>query len=444
MVIAVVDRGGRILAVFETPGAPATGVGNFGASVNARELAIALARTAGFFSNNQAPLSSRTVRFISGVHFPPGVTDAPVADLYGIENTNRGCFLSSDYLPGQSLARATLSDGTSPGLGIITGKATLDDSDPTAVNPGGVPLFKDGEAVGGVGVVSTSNEIAEFAAFSGAAAGFLPTSLPPPGVVIIGGIALPFVEQRTLPSGTAPGSNVGSYVIGPVGGGLPPEGYLVGPNAGTGGLTQNDVSTIVSQALATAEITRAVIRLPQGSRTRMTFAVSDLDGKVLALYRMPDGTVFSADVAVTKARNVIWFSGAGSADLPGVPAATAVTNRTIGFGAEPFYPPGIDGAAAGPFYNLFLSDVANPCTQGSQAANANQSGIVFFPGSLPLYKGDVLVGGLGVSGDGVDQDDYVTAAGAKGFEAAEAIRADQVVVDGVRLPYLKFPRNPTQ
>jgi uncharacterized protein GlcG (DUF336 family) len=176
----------------------------------------------------------------------------------------------------------------------------------------------------------------------------------------------------------------------------------------------------------------------------MTFAVSDLDGTVLGLYRMPDGTVFSADVAVTKARNVIWFSGGGSADLVGVPAATAVTNRTIGFGAEPMYPPGIDGAGIGPFFNLFASDVASPCTQGSQPANVNQSGIVFFPGSLPLYKNGVLVGGLGVSGDGVDQDDFVTAAGATGFEAPQAIRADQVVIDGVRLPYLKFPRNPTQ
>jgi hypothetical protein len=53
------------------------------------------------------------------------------------------------------------------------------------------------------------------------------------------------------------------------------------------------------------------------------------------------------------------------------------------------------------------------------------------------------VGGLGVSGDGVDQDDYVTAGGAVGFEAPAAIRADQIVIDGVRLPYLKFPRNPT-
>ena len=53
------------------------------------------------------------------------------------------------------------------------------------------------------------------------------------------------------------------------------------------------------------------------------------------------------------------------------------------------------------------------------------------------------MGGLGVSGDGVDQDDFVTNAGAKGFEAPDSIRADQVLIDGVRLPYLKFPRNPT-
>ena len=69
--------------------------------------------------------------------------------------------------------------------------------------------------------------------------------------------------------------------------------------------------------------------------------------------------------------------------------------------------------------------------------------MVFFPGSEPLYINGVLVGGLGVSGDGVDQDDYVTAGGAAGFEAPADIRADQIVIDGVRLPYLKFPRNPT-
>ena len=90
-------------------------------------------------------------------------------------------------------------------------------------------------------------------------------------------------------------------------------------------------------------------------------------------------------------------------------------------------------------------DTANPCTQGLQsgAPNDKKSGIVFFPGSAGLYKNGVLVGGLGVSGDGVDQDDFVTNAGTKGFEAPDSIRADQVSVAGVRLPYFKFPRNPT-
>jgi Haem-degrading len=68
---------------------------------------------------------------------------------------------------------------------------------------------------------------------------------------------------------------------------------------------------------------------------------------------------------------------------------------------------------------------------------------VFFPGALPLYKNGVLVGGLGVSGDGVDQDDFVTSAGAAGFDAPSNIHADQIIDEDVRLPYLKFPQNPT-
>jgi Haem-degrading len=152
-------------------------------------------------------------------------------------------------------------------------------------------------------------------------------------------------------------------------------------------------------------------------------------------------------VAASKARNMVYFNSAvrAAADLVDVPMGTAVTNRTIGFGAQPLFPPGIDGSGAGPFLNLYAQDTANPCTQGLQAgpANSNKSGIVFFPGSAGLYRGGVLVGGLGVSGDGVEQDDFVAAAGTVGFEAPDSIRADQVSIAGVRLPYFKFPRNPT-
>ena len=179
----------------------------------------------------------------------------------------------------------------------------------------------------------------------------------------------------------------------------------------------------------------------------MAIAVADLDGTIIRLRRMQDSTVFSIDVAATKARNMVYFNSASrtATDLNEVPMGTAVTNRTISFGAQPFFPPGIDGSAPGPFFNLYMSDTANPCTQGFQsgAVNANKSGIVFFPGSVGLYRNGVLVGGLGVSGDGVEQDDFVTAGGAAGFEAPANIRADQILVNGVRLPYFKFPRNPT-
>ena len=269
MVVAVADRAGNILAVFETPGAPTMSIGNFGASMPADELAVALARTAAFFSNDQAPLSSRTVRYISGIHFPPGIAGTPSADLYGIENTNRGCTLSTSFLPGQALKPSRSIDGSNTGLGIITGKADTSDSDPLAVNPGGVPLFHGG-AVGGVGVVSTSAAIAEYAAYSGAMnSGLLPTpsQLPAPGVVVIGGIALPFVTQTTQPPGTSQGALAGSYSVPVTAGTLPPEGFLVGPNAGSA-LSQSDVNEIIMNAVNTANTTRAVIRLPRAPERR--------------------------------------------------------------------------------------------------------------------------------------------------------------------------------
>ena len=455
MVIAVTNRQGDILGIFHKPDAPALAQGNFGMQVDANELAVGLARTGGFFSNNQAPLSSRTVRYISGIHFPPGISFTGNADLYGIENTNRGCFIAdaADFADGKRIPPARSIDGTQSGLGIMTGKANLNDSDPSAVNPGGVPLFKQGVLVGGLGVAGVPPNVAEFAAYTGGwMAGFLPSpppndKLPEPQVVIIGGIALPFVNQQDRPAGFGPGTFSGGFVFLPKDSpGPAPDGDLIEPRDGPlGGLSQNEVRRIIDAGIAQANLTRAVIRLPSGSRAKFVFAVADLDGTIIGLNRMPDATIFSIDVAVAKSRNVIYFSGADrkQTELDGVPVNTAVTNRTISFGAQPFYPPGIDYSTPGPFFDLYRFDTLNPCTQGQQAANGKQNGIVFFPGSLPLYKNGKLVGGLGVSGDGVDQDDFATAAAAVGFEPPAPIRADRVIDRGVRLPYLKFPRNPT-
>jgi uncharacterized protein GlcG (DUF336 family) len=449
MVIAVVDRQGNVLGVFRKPGAGATARGNFGQMVNVNDLAVNLARTGAFFSNDQAPLSSRTVRFISGIHFPPGVMNTESAALYGIENTNRGCTLSAEVQANGFAPSAPVS-GTQA-LGIITGKADLNDSDPTAVSPGGVPIFKNGIVVGGIGVAGADSSIAEFAAFTGSSVPpfGLTLPLPAPGAVLLNGVTLPFVNQTTAPAGSVAGTTAGGgWLIGPLSSpGPPKEGDLVTISPGSlGGLSAADVKQILDNAEATAQRTRAAIRLPLGSRARMVIAVTDLDGTIIGLRRMPDATVFSIDVAATKARNMVYFNSASrtAADLNQVPVGTAVTNRTIGFGAQPFFPSGIDGSAPGPFFNLYAQDTANSCTQGFQPGppNAKKSGIVFFPGSVGLYRNGNLIGGLGVSGDGVDQDDYVTAGGAVGFEAPASIRADQLVINGVRLPYLKFPRNP--
>jgi uncharacterized protein GlcG (DUF336 family) len=457
MVVAVVDRAGFVLGVFRTQNAPATTIGNFGQTQNANDVAVALARTGAFFSNDQAPLSSRTVRFISGIHFPPGVMNQGPADLYGIENTNRGCTLVNDAAF-ESKIPPSLALGGGFGLGILTGKAKIDDSNATAVNPGGVPIFYQNVVVGGIGVVTSSSNlnVAEYAALAGgtsqrgAGNSFGPTPAPP-GVVFIGGIALPFVDQTSLPTGFSAGpvAGTGSFFVVPTNSrGQPPEGDLIPPAAGPlGGLSAADVTGILNNAEATANTTRAAIRLPLGSKARMVIAVADLDGTIIGLRRMQDSTVFSIDVAASKARNMVYFNSSvrTAADLSGVPMGTAVTSRTISFGAQPFYPPGIDGSNSGPFFNLYTMDLTSPCMQGFQsgAANSNKSGIVFFPGSAGLYRNGMLVGGLGVSGDGVDQDDYVTNGGTAGFEAPANIRADQIMDQGVRLPYFKFPRNPT-
>jgi uncharacterized protein GlcG (DUF336 family) len=206
----------------------------------------------------------------------------------------------------------------------------------------------------------------------------------------------------------------------------------------------------------------------------MIIAVGDQTGRLLAAFRMPDATFFSFDVATAKARNAYYFSTREGYEVlrryvddnsydeyrwtPEPPAGRgwAITNRTLSFGGQPLFPPGIDRekpATPGPWFDLFAYDVQNPCTEGPGPSRGamrdfpNQSGIIWFPGSAPLYRDGQLVGGIGVSGDGVEQDDYVTAQAVAGFEPPAELRVDRSVIvtgDGktVRLPYWKFPRNP--
>src|SRR5512145_2166466 len=74
MSVAVVDRTGAILTAYTRPNA----------GERTPDIAVSVARTGAMFSHDQAPLSSRTVRFVSGIHFPPGVPNTPNAALYGV------------------------------------------------------------------------------------------------------------------------------------------------------------------------------------------------------------------------------------------------------------------------------------------------------------------------------------------------------------------------
>lgn len=428
--VVVVDRAGNPLAVFRRVAGPSTD----GASISDPDVekALSLARAGAFFSNFGTPLSSRTVRAISRPNFPEGIPNQPAGALFGIENTNRGCNFNIQYLPGQAFPQEMNAAGKGYSLGIAT-------------VPGGIPLFRNGlTVVGGIGVSGLqSDPVNESAAVAGAqgAGFFVRLPLPNPGAVYLDGFRLPFIEP--LPPTEFASEVSDTFLLGPVNGSPAPEGWLAGPIAGKE-LSAVDVASIVTNAINRANRTRAQIRLPLGSRAKMVISVADLDGTILALYRMTDSTIFSVDVALTKARNVVYFSSLDRdpQDLVGVPAGTAVTNRTIGFGSQPLFPSGIFFTSPGPFADLLVFDTDNPCTQGHQPTNANQSGVVFFPGSAPLYRNGRLVGGLGISGDGVEQDDYVAAGGAAGYEAPPNIRGDQIFIRNVRLPYWKFPRNP--
>ncbi len=587
-IVAVVDRNGTILGVSVEKNVSTAITGNQEKLDFSIDGAVALARTAAFFASDQAPLTSRTIHdvslstmtqrevesdpnitdpnspargpgFVAAVNiqgnFPPNVAQNPLVDLFGIENTNRDSYLQ----PGADGIKGTPDDipiknrfnidsafvpagqGIPAPLSYGESLLTPDQQRDPAVNhfqsrgigtlPGGIPLYKYGTLVGGIGVFfpgttgfateenSKLSETfdptkpdrsleAEFIALAAAggssAAGFPVGTLggiaPPPGFDIptaaglgidLAGITLNVVGPGGI-NGPANLVNYANTNLG-VGQGDPnaanfqpvdatgdkfipgkavPQGWLVAPHAGVN-LSAADVQRIIEQGVAEAEQTRAQIRLPFGQTTRMVFAVTDETGAVLGLYRMPDATIFSIDVAVSKARNVSYYNDANQLlpqdKVQGVPAGTAFTNRTFRYLASPFFPVGINGEPPGPFSILnapgintltgldvgaplpasaydntvFGFDAFHPATNFHSKNNlANQSGIVFFPGSTGVYVAGNLRGGFGVSGDGVDQDDFVTNGGINGFDAPSTIRVDQFKPGNVRLPYLKFPRNP--
>jgi hypothetical protein len=154
--------------------------------------------------------------------------------------------------------------------------------------------------------------------------------------------------------------------------------------------------------------------------------------------------------------------------------------RAIGNLGRPTFPDGIAGGPGGPLsrgptattpfstglqldlvfldiasHILFVrgnaaSDVSTQCTRlpAPVGTRVLANGLQVFPGGVPIFRGDTLVGAIGVSGDGIDQDDMVAFLGLHraGAELGTGIgnapksrRADQLAPRGVRLRYVSCP-----
>lgn len=284
-----------------------------------------------------------------------------------------------------------------------------------------------------------------------------------------------------------------------------------GTDAATVGqaLTAAEARAVLEEAYRVMSRARAQIRRPLDSRAQVTISLVDTYGAVLGIVRAPDAPVFGTDVSLQKARTVAFFSNPVAAqqlldDVDAeVPAyvqrtrdflgdATALTGRiafgarSIGNIARPHFPDGEVARGPGPLsrpiedfnplatglqvalikanllqHALFVeqlpfTDTRHECTLIPPAPNGQRrlaNGIQIFSGGVPIYRGNTLVGAIGVSGDGIDQDDMISFLGVSNgaaragsiANAPASMRADTIVVGvgaGVRLRYVSCPFAP--
>ena len=270
-------------------------------------------------------------------------------------------------------------------------------------------------------------------------------------------------------------------------------------------LTTAEARALLEESFAIMARSRGQIRRPADSRAQMTISLVDTNGAVLGIVRSPDAPMFGTDVSLQKARTAAFFSGnMAASDLAANPSPsivqflgnartffgssniftgqTAWTSRAIGNIERPYFPDGEVGRPPGPLsrdirgFNPFSTGLQsalivdnirthvgfifgqNPdtparCTSSpdvSVGQNRLQNGIQIFPGSVPIYRGSLLIGALGVSGDGIDQDDMAAFLGAHNAgvklggigNAAANIRSDQIIASGVRLRFIGCPFAP--
>jgi uncharacterized protein GlcG (DUF336 family) len=504
-VIAVTDREGHVLAVWDVNGAA---VPNPTPSMVAD--VVSKAGAAGFLSSDQHAFTSRTAAFIVQNHFPPAVENRPNGPLVGV-NFSSMAFSDTNKFKAPSAA-GTFPLPPVPGVNDI-GSATPADAFrsvpftslltlPAAVSsPGGVPLFKNGVLVGGIGVMGFADApVADFDIFFqaninerialGGQAGFRPNPAFGGNNVAIDGVRLAYVvgegsENTVANPATFLAANGGAVTFtdidgvpasaddgavdyspkasppavvypNPFGftgpGGVPGQlrsairaDPLPGNIAGAARLSALEVETILRLAAERTQITRAGIRLPRGKITQVWISVinnpaaNGVEPVVLGTYRTPDATIFSWDVAVQKARTALFYSRGLERGTP-----RAFSSRSVGFLSQDTYPPGLGNNPPGLLFGFQAAFSLVGGTVPAAPINLNvPNGITIFPGGFPLYRNGVLIGAIGVSGDGIEQDDIVGASGARDFLPPQEGRADNFVYERARLPYAKFPRAST-
>jgi uncharacterized protein GlcG (DUF336 family) len=225
--------------------------------------------------------------------------------------------------------------------------------------------------------------------------------------------------------------------------------------------------------------------------------VSRQKARTSALFSRPDAAATISAIQTRASTDTQTFADyiARSQSLIGPTAfadGIAWSEVAIGNVARPFYPDGIDGNPPGslslPFgtrwsvfstglqTDLILGDVLRSALKGGERPKAGcahsgfnlasfgaagdpelpvvsggktqlANGLQIFSGSVPIYRGNTLVGGIGVSGDGIQQDSLVAFLGLQNgppslTNAPTAIRADQLTPGGVRLRYINCPFAP--
>lgn len=493
--IAVVDHEGTVLGVLQMAGGNANttvsggGTGGLegasGGLVTAANAAISKAGTAAFFSTQGNAFTTRSASFIIQQHFPPQVSPSPGGPLFGVQFSQLRC-----------------SDVSRTGHFATTSNLPLG----LSADPGGLPLYKNGTAVGGIGVEGdglytfdpnpsdNDHSTEEFIAAAGAIGFAAPAGIRGDNI-LVDGLRIPFANaepppsQVTIPYATF--AAAGTEVVVPTA--SPATGFVPAAFGGVSGtvdpgipvvtgttpvgmaLTAGEVTTVIGQAARQAEATRAAIRLPLGSKARVSITVVDSSGNVIGIFRTTDAPLFGFDVSAQKARTATFFSLASAgADLTTAgfgayvtAAATdglllngsiAFSETAIGFLSQPIFPPGASQPFSnGPFskplgqWSIFNTGLQLDIVSGQLGASGScsgaalptiKNGIQIFSGAFPLYRNGVLVGAIGISGDGIDQDNIIAFMGSAGFEAPPGIRSDTLTVRGARLPYSVFPRHP--